>query len=75
MLQAVAIRNSRWLPAQAWKHSGLDAATLDLDEVGIYLGSGEGSLDFDAFTTANLAAWQSQTATLDTVKWAELREN
>src|ERR1700676_3403430 len=31
--------------AQAWKHAGLDARKLDLDQVGIYLGSGEGSLD------------------------------
>src|ERR1043165_2241092 len=28
--------------AQAWKAAGLDAAELDLDRVGIYLGSGEG---------------------------------
>src|SRR5688500_16226613 len=33
---------------QAWKDAKLDAAGLDLDRVGIYLGSGEGSLDFDA---------------------------
>jgi 3-oxoacyl-[acyl-carrier-protein] synthase II len=58
--------------SQAWKHSGLDAAKLDLDQVGIYLGSGEGSLDFDAFTAANLRAWQPATNTLDTVKWAEV---
>jgi 3-oxoacyl-[acyl-carrier-protein] synthase II len=58
--------------AQAWKHSGLDADKLDLDQVGIYLGSGEGSLDFDAFTTTNLAAWQAPTATVDWLKWAEL---
>src|SRR5436853_2222616 len=31
--------------AQAWQAAKLDAATLDLDRVGIYLGSGEGSLD------------------------------
>ena len=28
--------------AQAWKSAGLDQAKLDLDQVGIYLGSGEG---------------------------------
>src|SRR3712207_8160380 len=33
---------------QAWKAAGLDAAKPDLDRVGIYLGSGEGSLAFDA---------------------------
>ena len=46
--------------------AGLDSAKLDLDRVGIYLGSGEGSLDFDAFTTAALAAWKPATGTLDT---------
>ena len=58
--------------AQAWKEAALDANTLDLDRVGIYLGSGEGSLDFDAFTTANLAAWKPETGALDMVKWGEL---
>jgi 3-oxoacyl-(acyl-carrier-protein) synthase len=43
--------------AQAWKSAGLSAAKLDLDRVGIYLGSGEGSLDFDAYTTAALSSW------------------
>src|SRR5207249_530521 len=52
--------------AQAWKmaslppfQSGLRTqdSGLDLDRVGIYLGSGEGSLDFDAYTTAALSAW------------------
>src|SRR5271154_2546369 len=37
--------------SQAWKAARLDTAKLDNDRVGIYLGSGEGSLDFDAYTT------------------------
>ncbi|HSZ58267.1 MAG TPA: beta-ketoacyl-[acyl-carrier-protein] synthase family protein [Tepidisphaeraceae bacterium] len=57
---------------QAWKAAGLDGAKLDLDRVGIYLGSGEGSLDFDAFTTAALAAWKPETGALDMVKWGQL---
>src|ERR1035437_9296294 len=44
--------------AKAWKAAGLDATKLDLDRVGIYLGSGEGSLDFDAYTTAALSGWR-----------------
>src|SRR5947208_16988162 len=49
--------------AQAWKMAGLPPLTthnsqlptsLDLDRVGLYLGSGEGSLDFDAYTAAAL---------------------
>src|SRR3989440_1302763 len=58
--------------AQAWKMAGLDANTLDLDRVGIYLGSGEGSLDFDAYTTAALSAWKAEANDVDHVKWAEI---
>src|SRR5437016_13116102 len=58
--------------AQAWKMAGLDKAKLDLDNVGIYLGSGEGSLDFDAYTTAALSAWKADTNDLDYVKWAQI---
>ena len=58
--------------AQAWKAAKLDGTNLDLDRVGIYLGSGEGSLDFDAFTTAALSAWKSDNTSLDMVKWGEL---
>jgi 3-oxoacyl-[acyl-carrier-protein] synthase II len=67
--------------AQAWKDARLpplgsqDSALstdLDLDRVGIYLGSGEGSLDFEAFTTANLASWKPETTSVDTARWAEL---
>ena len=57
---------------QAWKCAGLDSAKLDLDRIGIYLGSGEGSLDFDAFTVANLAAWKPEINGLDMVKWGHL---
>ncbi len=67
-------RNTRFALAlaQAWKAAGLDAAKLDLDRVGIYLGSGEGSLDMDAFTGAALAAWKPENSELDMVKWAQI---
>jgi len=58
--------------AQAWKAAKLDSAELDMDRVGIYLGSGEGSLDFEAYTTAALAGWAEGAVSLDTVKWAEV---
>jgi 3-oxoacyl-[acyl-carrier-protein] synthase II len=58
--------------AQAWSAAKLDSAKLDLDRVGIYLGSGEGSLDFDAYTTAALSSWKADANRLDTVKWAEI---
>ena len=58
--------------AKAWKSAGLDGAKLDLDRVGIYLGSGEGSLDFDAYTTAALSSWTEGATQLDSVKWAHM---
>ncbi len=58
--------------AQAWKMAGLDSAKLDLDRVGIYLGSGEGSLDFDAFTAAALSSWKTEENLVDSVKWAQI---
>src|SRR3954468_18683127 len=58
--------------AQAWKNAKLDQAKLYLDRVGIYLGSGEGSLDFDAYTTAALSSWTEGVTQIDSVKWAQI---
>jgi 3-oxoacyl-[acyl-carrier-protein] synthase II len=74
-LHSGAGRNTQFALAackQAWEAAGLNRDALDLDRVGIYLGSGEGSLDFDAFTTANLSAWKQDAGAVDTVKWAQL---
>ncbi len=58
--------------ARAWASAGLDRAQIDFDRVGIYLGSGEGSLDFDAYTRAALSGWGDGAEKLDTVKWAHM---
>jgi len=60
--------------AQAWRAAKLDRDALDLDRVGIYLGSGEGSLDFDVFTEAALASWvpEPTTTAIDAVRWAQV---
>jgi 3-oxoacyl-[acyl-carrier-protein] synthase II len=67
--------------SQAWKAAGLPSLspqssvlspTLDLDRVGIYLGSGEGSLDFEAYTGAALSSWADGSTQLDSVKWAQV---
>jgi 3-oxoacyl-[acyl-carrier-protein] synthase II len=74
-LHAGAGRNTQFALgacAQAWKAAGLDRNRLDLDRVGIYLGSGEGSLDFDAYTGAALSAWKADVSSVDTVKWAQV---
>jgi 3-oxoacyl-[acyl-carrier-protein] synthase II len=68
--------------AQAWTMAGLatlgggggvgGAGNLDLDRVGIYLGSGEGELDMDALTHACIASWSEGATELDMPRWAEL---
>ena len=68
-------RNTQFAMAackQAWDAAKLDRKKLDLDRVGIYLGSGEGSLDFDAYTIAALSSWKQELSGLDTVKWAQV---
>ncbi|MGC9453662.1 MAG: beta-ketoacyl-[acyl-carrier-protein] synthase family protein [Phycisphaerae bacterium] len=56
---------------QAWKQAGLaDCKNIDAERLGLYLGSGEGSLDFDNFTSLMIDAWSD--GGVDTRKWAEL---
>jgi 3-oxoacyl-[acyl-carrier-protein] synthase II len=58
--------------AQAWHAAGLDRhAELDGRRVGLYLASGEGSLDFEAFTQTCLTAWNSKAESVDAVHWAQ----
>ncbi|MHC5111744.1 MAG: beta-ketoacyl-[acyl-carrier-protein] synthase family protein [Planctomycetota bacterium] len=73
-----ASRNSNFALAacaMAWKHSGLDAHTLlDRTRVGVYLGGGEGPLDFDPFAVAALSGCRTSSGeyeTLNTIRWAE----
>jgi 3-oxoacyl-[acyl-carrier-protein] synthase II len=56
---------------QAWDMSGLAKTTLDEDRVGIYFASGEGSLDFDAYSRSLLASWQDGSSEIDAVAWAK----
>ncbi len=56
---------------QAWKMAGLDQFNdLDHTRLGIYLGSGEGSLDFENYVASNLAGWDEEKRGIDGVKWA-----
>ncbi len=56
----------------AWASSGLDGHdALDRDRVGIYLGSGEGVLDFDNYVAANLAGWDTDQRQLDAARWVQ----
>ncbi|HEX3357632.1 MAG TPA: beta-ketoacyl-[acyl-carrier-protein] synthase family protein, partial [Tepidisphaeraceae bacterium] len=66
-------RNTRFALAacsQAWKQSGLNRDTLDLDRVGIYLGSGEGPIDVQSYTKTAIASWRPNEKTVDIPIWA-----
>jgi len=57
--------------AQAWKQAELAACdAIDPAKLGIYLGSGEGSLDFERFTSLLVDTWAD--GKIDTRRWAEL---
>ena len=59
---------------QAWESSGLDKhLALDKSRVGIYLGGGEGPINFFPFAESALAGClkNSEVETLDTVEWAK----
>ena len=61
--------------AQAWRQArlgepGTRAAGLDPHRIGMYLGGGEGSLDYESFWATNLAGWDAEGRQLDTPAWA-----
>jgi len=57
---------------QAWDQACLSKATsLNPRRVGIYLGAGEGVLDFDNYVATNLAGWTDGSEHVDGKKWAE----
>ena len=67
--------------AQAWKQAGLGDVSrpgqthagfpdLNRKRVGIYLGSGEGTLDFENYARACIDSWRADSRTSDSVAWA-----
>jgi 3-oxoacyl-[acyl-carrier-protein] synthase II len=71
--------------AQAWRQAGLGheggpaaggafrvspSAWFDPSRMGIYLGAGEGSLDYSHFLATNLAGWKADSRTIDDRAWA-----
>jgi 3-oxoacyl-[acyl-carrier-protein] synthase II len=56
----------------AWRDAGLSGAPhISPEEVGVYLGGGEGPIDFDSFVSAAIAGWDPAARQLDAPKWAE----
>lgn len=46
---------------QAWAQAGLDDGDIDLRRAGVYLGGGEGVLDFEHYVGANIAGYNPET--------------
>jgi len=73
---ATASLNSRFAlgaATLAWRSAGFDRqAPTDMSRVGIYLGGGEGPLDFEPFAAAACCGWDSEQRSLNTVKWAQV---
>ena len=53
----------------AWKMARLDTDSPNLKRVGIYLGAGEGGLDYPPYMAANIAGWDHEARKLDSVAW------
>ena len=61
---------------QAWTQAGLGGPGQPIEgaeprRVGLYLGGGEGSLDYDAFWSTNLGGWDADNRRVDGNRWAQ----
>lgn len=72
---AHAASNSRYALAAAWSawtHAQLDRSpAADLSRAGMYMGCGEGSLDYDAFFGAHLRGWDAQAKSVNEQRWLD----
>ncbi|TWT44859.1 3-oxoacyl-[acyl-carrier-protein] synthase 2 [Phycisphaerae bacterium RAS1] len=71
-----ACRNTRFALAaatMAWKSAGLNGRNgIPPEMIGVYLGGGEGPIDFENFVEAAVAGWSAADRQLNAVKWAEV---
>ncbi len=72
---AAATRNAQFAlgaAVMAWQHAGLGEADVTPEMVGVYLGGGEGPIDFENFVAAAVAGWDPEQRALNAVRWAEV---
>ncbi len=56
--------------SQAWKQAGLGAGdAFDPERIGMYLGAGEGSLDYDDFLATHVLGWDNTTKSVNAAAW------
>jgi 3-oxoacyl-[acyl-carrier-protein] synthase II len=56
---------------QAWEQAGLSANGINRKRIGMYLGAGEGVVDFDNYARTNIAGWDETANRIDARKWAD----
>ena len=57
----------------AWRHAGLNGGSgADPEMTGVYLGGGEGPIDFEDFVAAAVSGWDPETHSLDMGRWSEV---
>jgi len=69
---ALAAAAQAWTKAGLGDHMGTLTAEIDLDRAGVYLGSGEGPLDYDTFVDANVTGWSAEAKTVIAEPWAKV---
>jgi len=55
--------------AMAWKQAGLKAGSFDATRMGIYMGAGEGPMDFENFAYSNIAGWDAAKKGVNDLAW------
>lgn len=56
----------------AFKQAGLDETNpIDPARIGVYLGAGEGVLDYEPYMAANVAAWDTESRSFNPKTWAK----
>jgi len=68
-----ACRSARFALAacqRAWDHAGLGDRPADPARVGVYLGAGEGSPDYDPYMRAHIAGWNDEARAFDAPAFA-----
>ncbi len=59
----------------AWRDAGLsERPDVPPDMIGVYLGGGEGPIDFENFVAAAIAGWDAGKRQLDAVRWAAVAQ-
>ncbi|HYE60928.1 MAG TPA: beta-ketoacyl-[acyl-carrier-protein] synthase family protein [Phycisphaerales bacterium] len=55
--------------SMAWQQAGLTKGAFEPSRMGIYMGAGEGPMDFDTFAYVNIAGWDATKRAVNDGEW------